>query len=178
MVDLNNTNKRSNDEELWVTLPATEKENYLNFHKNAYEDDLKHAEKNILEFPRWSIISGYYCMHNITKLFLAEKFNIKMSSPNIHVKTIIVLEQLIADKNTKIKLLELLKEAKDIYYSAERLKERTLPTLLRRGKEERGKTQYYTEEYDSKNKTNPKKASYFLETIVIPYIKLIRGLMK
>lgn len=166
------------DRIIWIDLPATEKENHIQFHKNVFEEDLKHAEKNILEFPRWSVISRYYCMHDLTKLFLADKFNIKISSPEIHTKTIEALEYFIKDFELKKKLLGLLKEAKDIYYAAERLKEKTLPILLKRGKQERGKAQYYSEDYKEKTKINPQKASYFLDTIVIPYVKIIKELMK
>lgn len=168
-----NSEQKSN----WDMLPATEKDNYLEFHKNAFDEDLRHAEKNIIQFPRWSIISGYYCMHNITKLFLAAKFNAKITSPEIHAKAILALEHFIKDEAIKKKLIELLKDAKNIYYSAERLKEKTLPVLLRRGKQERGKAQYYSEDYTKEAKTNPQKASYFLETIVKPYVKLVKGLM-
>lgn len=162
----------------WKGLPATEKENYLIFHKNAFEEDMRHAEKNVLEFPRWSVISGYYCMHDLTKFFLAEMFNVKISSPEIHVKSIEALEHFINEDELKKKLLELLREAKNIYYSAERLKEKTLPILLERGKQERGKAQYYSEDFSGKKKVNSQKASYFLETIVKPYVRIIRGLMK
>ena len=37
---------------IWINLPATEKESYIQFHKKIFEEDLKHTEKNILEFPR------------------------------------------------------------------------------------------------------------------------------
>ncbi|MBI2581271.1 hypothetical protein HYV85_05715 [Candidatus Woesearchaeota archaeon] len=161
----------------WTDLPATEKGNYLAFHKDAFEEDLKHAEKNILEFPRWSIISGYYCMHDLTKLFLAEKFNAKIASPELHAKAIDALEHFIRDDALKKKLLALLKEAKGIYYNSERLKEKILPALLKRGKQERGKAQYYSEDYAGKAKANSQKASYFLETIVKPYVELVRRLM-
>jgi len=161
----------------WTELPATEKQNYTDFHKKAFEEDLKHAEKNVLEFPRWSIISSYYCMHDLTKLFLAEKFNVKITSPEIHKKAIETLEHFINDAELRKRLLELLKEAKNIYYSAERLKEKTLPILLKRGKQERGKAQYYSEDYTEKAEVNSQKAAYFLETIVRPYVKLVKGLM-
>ncbi len=163
----------------WVSLPATEREDYIRFHKNAYEEDLRHAEKNVLEFPRWSIISGYYCMHDLTKLFLAEKFGIKIASPEIHVKAIEALEHFIKDDDLRVKILGLLKNAKDTYYSVEGLKEKTLPALLKKGKQERGKAQYYSSDYTQETKTNnSQKASYFLETIVTPYVGLLRGLMK
>lgn len=162
----------------WTDLPATEKENYLAFHRTVSKEDLKHAENNILDFPRWSIISGYYCMHNLTKLFIAERFNTKISSPDIHAKTIEALEYFIRDDKLKEKLLVLLKEAKDIYYSTERFKEKTLPVLLKRGKQERGKAQYYSEDYTEKSKANSQKAAYFLDKNVRPYVELIKGLMK
>ena len=173
--------KKENNEKQesrWSVLPATEKENYLVFHRAAFEEDQKHAEKNLLDFPRWSIISGYYCMHNVTKLFLAEKFNVKISSPEIHAKTIEALEHFIKNDELKKKLLDLLKDAKDIYYSVERLKEKTLPAMLRRGKQERGKAQYYSEDYTKETRANSQKAAYFLEKIVDPYLKLVNGLRK
>lgn len=162
----------------WTELPATEKENYVDFHRKFFEEDLKHAEKNLLEFPRWSIISGYYSMHNVTKLFLAKKYNLKISSPDIHAKTIWALEEFIKDEDLKKRLLQLLKEAKDIYYSVERLKEKVLPVLLKRGRQERVKSQYYTEDYTKKSSIDSRKASYFLEKIVKPYVKLVKELMK
>lgn len=162
----------------WLDLPATEKENYISFHKSAYQDDLKHAEKNMLVFPRWSIISGYYGMHDITKLFLAEKFNAKITSPEMHRKVIEALDTFIKDSTLKEKLVTLLKDAKSIYFNAERLKEKTLPALLRKGKQERSKAQYYVEDYTEDKNVNSQKASYFLETVVKPYINLIKGLMQ
>ncbi|MBS3108111.1 hypothetical protein J4468_04320 [Candidatus Woesearchaeota archaeon] len=160
----------------WMDLPATERTNYLSFHKTAYEEDLRHAEKNVLEFPRWSIISGYYCMHDMTKLFLAEHFNVKLSSPDIHLKAIEALEHFIKDDALKMKLLEMLKEAKSIYFSAERLKEKLLPVMLKRGRQERGRAQYYSEDYSEMEKTSSQKAAYFIETIVKPYIHILKGL--
>ncbi len=162
------------NEEHWNRLPATEKEQYLTFHRTAFEEDMRHAEKNALDFPRWSVISGYYCMHDITKLFLAKNYDIKIGSLDAHAKTIEALEHFIKDGALKQKLLSLLAEASDIYYDAERLKERTLPTLLRKGREERRKARYYA---DAANEVNAQKTLYFLDTIVKPYVKIIRGLM-
>jgi hypothetical protein len=165
-------------ENKWEKLPATEQENYVSFHEHAYEEDLKHAEYNSIKFPRWSIISGYYAMHDITKLFLAKKFNIKITSPDIHAKTILAVEEIITDKKLKEKLVGLLQEAKTTYYNIERLKEKSLPLLLKKGKQERGKAQYYTQDYTDKKNINAQKTTYFIEEIVRPYIKLIRGLLK
>jgi len=170
-------NEPETNEGVWVSLPATEKENYLAFHRASFEEDLKHAEKNFLEFPRWSIISGYYCMHDITKFFLAEMFNIKVSSPEVHAKTISALEHFVKDDALRKKLLSLLKEADKAYYDAERLKERILPALLKRGKQERGRAQYYSEDYSKERGVSSQKALYFLDMIVKPYVKIVKGLM-
>lgn len=117
-------------------------------------------------------------MHDITKLFLAKKFNIKIVSPDIHAKTILAVEEVITNPELKTTLIGLLQEAKATYYNIERLKEKSLPLLLKKGKQERGKAQYYTQEYNDKNNINAQKAIYFIEEIVKPYITLIRGLLK
>lgn len=165
------------EEKVWWELPATEKENYLLFHKEAYKEDLRHAEETFLKFPRWSIISGYYAMHDLTKYFLALKFNIKISSPDIHSRTIVALEFFIKDAELKKKLLFMLKEAKEMFFDTERLKERILPLLLKQAKKERGKSQYYTEDYSKERKINSQRAAYFLDNFVKPYIKLLEGLL-
>lgn len=163
--------------EKFINLPATERNNYIAFHEHSYQDNLNHSEKNMLEFPRWSVISGYYAMHDVTKLFLAKQYNIKVSAPDIHAKTIEALEACIGEEDIKRRLLKLLKEAKEIYFSVERLKERVLPAMLRKGKQERGSSQYYTEDYSKRSPIDSRKASYFLDTLVKPYVRLIEELM-
>lgn len=59
-----------------VRINEFESERYINFFENSYKDNLEHSKANIIQSPRWSIISGYYAMHDITKLFLAKKFGI------------------------------------------------------------------------------------------------------
>lgn len=165
------------DEQSWTTLSPEERKNYVAFHKTAYLDDIENAEAVLLEHPRWSVISGYYAMHDITKLFLAEQFAVKIGSPDIHEKAIEALRQSIQDAKTKDKLLHLLKEAKEVYFNIERLREKVLPELLRQGKRERGKSQYYTEDYSEAKIITSQKAAYFLDTFVKPYIKIIEGLL-
>ena len=80
-------------------------------------------------------------MHDITKLFLAERFNAKITSPDIHFKAIEALEHFINDEELKKRLLRLLKEAKDIYFSAERLKENTARSAEKR-KAGKGRAQH------------------------------------
>src|SRR3989344_9305940 len=76
----------------------TERERYLNFFSNSYKENLEHCKYVIEKYPRWSIISGYYAMHDIAKLFLADKFNIKIDF-NVHQLTIDVLSIVLNEKN-------------------------------------------------------------------------------
>lgn len=177
LILLNNTLVENINEPLWQELPATERDNYLQFHREAYKEDLKHTENSLLKFPRWSIISGYYVMHDITKYFLALKLNIKVSSPDIHFKTIEALGHFIQDKELKEKLISLLKEAENAYFDIERLGEKVVPLMLKQAKAERSKSQYYTEDYTKDRKVNAQRATYFLDNFVKPYLKLIEGLM-
>src|SRR3989344_9549257 len=79
-------------------IVETEKDRYMNFFSNSYKENLEHCKFVIEKFPRWSIISGYYAMHDITKLFLADKFNIKIDF-NVHQTTIDVLSIVLNEKN-------------------------------------------------------------------------------
>src|SRR3989339_1878393 len=90
-------------DKLWVELPQTERTNYLEFHKFSYLEDIQHAEANMLNYPRWSIISGYYAMHDLTKYFLALHYNVKITSPDIHYKAILILENKVKDQLLKQK---------------------------------------------------------------------------
>lgn len=148
------------------------------FHRLAYKDDWAVAEFLALKSPRWSIIAGYYAMHDITKLFLANAFAVKITSPEIHEKAIIAIGDKVKDKDTKEKLVSLLKDAKGIYLNAERLKEKTIPELLRKGKQERGRSQYYTEDYSKAKEANSQRSLYFLDSFVKPYISIIEGMMR
>lgn len=67
---------------------------YVNFFENSYSDNLEHSKANLIKFPHWAIISGYYAMHDITKLLLAKKFRIKIEF-EVHATTIKVLRELI-----------------------------------------------------------------------------------
>lgn len=161
----------------WEDLNDVEKLNYLDFHTTSYKEDLAHAEFVVLKFPRWSIISGYYTMHDITKLFLAKRFKVKIGSPQIHAKTIAAIDQFIKNNELKQRILPLLKEAQQTFYNVERLKEKIIPLLLKQSKKQREQSQYYCEDYSEKKSANAQKASVFLEQIVKPYIQIIEGLL-
>jgi len=140
----------------------TEKPRYLNFFLNSYKENLDHCKFNIKKFPRWSIISGYYAMHDVTKLFLADKFNIKIDF-NVHQTTIDVLSELIKDKEI-VKML-------NIGYN-EFL---NLLNDLVMAKAKRTNAQYYTGTAFMEEKYR-QDASKFLIITVIPYLNKIKSL--
>ena len=137
---------------------------YLNFFENSYKDDLEHSKSNIETFPRWSIISGYYAMHDITKLFLAKKFGIKILL-EIHATAIKVLNELIRNRE----IIELIEKGYQEFIS--------LANDLKEAKKERVKVQYYTgtkfmeEEYR-------KRASEFHKDVVLPFMEKMKELLK
>jgi hypothetical protein len=92
---------------------------------------LFHANENVDKFTRWSIISGYYAMHDIAKLFLAEKFRIKVSK-KVHSTTIKFM-RIFSERKDLVKILEIgYKEFKELIEG------------LEVAKRERVKVQYYT----------------------------------
>jgi len=137
---------------------------YLNFFENSYKDNLEHSEANMTSFPRWSIISGYYAMHDITKLFLAKQFMIKIDF-NVHITTIEVLKQLIKNKE----IIKLIEDGYEEFIS--------LANDLAEAKEERTSVQYYTGTNFMKEEYK-KKARDFNENNVLKYISKIKELMK
>lgn len=137
---------------------------YINFFENSYKDNLELCKSIADNFPRWGIISGYYAMHDITKLFLAKKFRIKIEL-EVHSTTIKVLKYLIKSKE----LINLIEGGyKEFKYLANDLSE---------AKKERVKVQYYTGTEFMKEKYK-EKAKEFLNNIVLPYIEKISGLIE
>ncbi|MDI6737459.1 MAG: hypothetical protein QME12_02990 [Nanoarchaeota archaeon] len=137
---------------------------YINFFENSYKDNLLHSEYVIEAFPRWSIISGYYAMHDITKLLLAKKFRLKIER-KVHATAIEVMHELIKDTI----LLQLLEKG-----YAEFLH---LASDLEEAKAERTKVQYYTGT-PYLNGQYKKNAMEFHNNTVKPYLKKIRVLLK
>ncbi len=141
----------------------TELPRYVNFFENTYKENLEHTKFNLEKFPRWSIISGYYAMHDITKLFLVKNLNIKIEF-EVHKTTIKILKEIIKDKE----LLRLLKIGYHEFI--------TMANDLSKAKKERTRAQYYTGTEFAKEKYR-EKASDFLNKIVIPYLEKINNLM-
>ena len=145
-------------------LNELEIERYTNFFDNAYKDNLEHSKENIEKFPRWSIISGYYAMHDITKLLFAKNFRIKVEL-KVHETTIKLLKILIQDKE----LISFIEQGYNEF--------KNLANDLVEAKKERVKVQYYTGTEFMKEKYK-EKARDFLQNIVIPYLGKILGLIK
>ncbi len=136
---------------------------YISFFENSYKDNLEHSKFAKEKFPRWSIISGYYAMHDITKLLLSKKFRLKVDL-EVHSTTIKALRELIHNNS----LLDLIDRGyKEFLFLANDLAD---------AKKERVKTQYFTgtdymmEEYK-------KRASEFIESVVEPCIEKIGRLL-
>ena len=115
-------------------------------------------------YPRWSIISGYYAMHDITKLLLAKKFRLKVER-EVHATAIETLRELIKDTI----LLQLLEEGyKEFLHLASDLEE---------ARDERTKVQYYTGT-PYLNAQYRKLAAEFHKNFVMVYLKKIEALLK
>lgn len=137
---------------------------YINFFEQSYTDNLKHSKFILNEYSRWSIISGYYAMHDITKLLLAKKFRLKIEL-EVHATTIKVLDELIKNKE----LSSLMKEGYKEFIS--------LANDLAEAKKERVKVQYYTGTAFMKEQYK-KRAEEFLNNTVSVYIEKIKELLK
>lgn len=137
-----------------------EKQRYLNFFSHSYKENLDHCKFNLEKFPRWSIISGYYAMHDLSKLFLADNFSIKVEF-NVHETTILVLKEIVKDKQT----IEMLNLGYSEFI-------RLLNDLVT-AKNKRTKAQYYTGTAFMQEEFK-KQAHEFLEKTVVPFIDKIK----
>lgn len=152
------------DRGLASKIIETELPRYINFFDSTYKENLEHCKETIERFPRWSIISGYYAMHDLTKLFLAKKFMIKIDF-NVHLTTIQILKEIVKDKE----ILRLLNAGYNEFIE--------IANDLSRARKERTKAQYYTGTEFMKEKYKG-KANSFLNNTVLPYINKIGELLK
>ena len=136
---------------------------YINFFESSYKDNLEHSKAVRESFSRWSIISGYYAMHDITKLLLAKKFSLKIDL-QVHATTIKALKELINNKQ----LLSLMERGYEEFLF--------LANDLAEAKNQRVKTQYFTGTQYMKEEYR-KKAEDFLKNTVEPYIEKIGRLL-
>jgi hypothetical protein len=179
------------EEKIIVRLNEFEKERYIAFFEDTYKDNLNTAKYNLKEHPRWSIIAGYYAMHDITKLFLAKNYNLKIVN-RVHFAAIIALSNVLKQDEEKLKLTKLLKEARELFdenilgkskknrgFLDEEnsknflAKPENIVAYLKKGKSERGKIQYYNPRIEG---NISEKAGYFIDKIVIPFVEIIKKL--
>jgi len=145
-------------------LSEVEKNAYVSFHEKIWKEDLETAKQLVEKSPRWSIIAGYYAMHDLAKLFLAKKFNLKISGKFDHAATIEALKRFLKNKDA-IKKFEDALEAVPV---------ELLPEYLELGKRERAKSQYYTRRF---KEIDIKNAIEFLKEVVEPFVKTLEGLL-
>ncbi|MEK6888935.1 MAG: hypothetical protein AABW80_02395 [Nanoarchaeota archaeon] len=145
-------------------IVETEVGRYINFFTDSYKENLEHCKANLTNFPRWSIISGYYAMHDITKLLLARKFSIKVDA-KVHKTVIKIMEEITKDKEL-LRLLEV---------GFEEFKQ--MASDLFEAREERQKAQYYTGTEFMKEKYK-ERAKTFLNNTVEPYLNKIKKLIE
>ncbi|MBI2676029.1 MAG: hypothetical protein HYX24_06230 [Candidatus Aenigmarchaeota archaeon] len=141
-----------------------EVERYVNFFENSYRDNLGHCMFSLKEFPRWSIISGYYAMHDITKLLIAKKYRLKIEL-EVHATTIKVLKELLGDRV----ILRLIERGYREFIS--------LANDLAEAKRQRTRAQYYTGTEYMKEHFG-KMSEEFLAATVNPYVQRIRKLLE
>ncbi|MDA3855903.1 MAG: hypothetical protein PF569_06575 [Candidatus Woesearchaeota archaeon] len=141
-----------------------ELERYINFFNSSYGDNLKHSEFNKNEFPRWAIISGYYAMHDISKLLIVKTYGLKVEF-EVHSTTIKVLNEILKDKE----IFALIDQA---YFEF-----KYLANDLFDAKNERVKTQYFTGS-EFMHDEYKKKAENFIKEIVNPFIEKINILLE
>ena len=145
-------------------IVETEIPRYTNFFTSSYKENLEYCKTVLKTFPRWSIISGYYAMHDVTKLFLAKKFQIKIDA-KVHKTVIRIMEEITNDDQ----LLKLLK----IGY-----KEFTkMAADLTEARNKRQKAQYYTGSEFMKEKYK-EEAETFLNNVITHYLNKINSMLK
>lgn len=145
-------------------IRETELERYIGFFTSSYQDNLSHAQDNIGKYPRWSIISGYYAMHDVSKLLIAKVYRLKVER-RVHATTIKVLRELLKDEET----LKLIEEGYEEFQN--------LATELGDAKKDRIKVQYYTGTSFMRDKYK-QRASEFYEGLVKPYVTKIKKLLE
>src|SRR3989338_10692378 len=145
-------------------IRETELERYIEFFTSSYQDNLSHAEDNIEKYPRWSIISGYYAMHDVSKLLIAKVYRLKIER-EVHATTIKVLKELLKDEE----ILKLIEEGYEEFQN--------LANELSDAKKDRVKVQYYTGTRFMRDKYK-KRASEFYKGVVESYVAKIKKLLE
>jgi len=145
-------------------IKETELQRYIEFFTESYQDNLNHSQYNLETYPRWSIISGYYSMHDISKLLIAKIYRLKIEY-EVHATTIKVLRELLKDEQ----ILKLIEEGYEEFQS--------LSKELSDAKKDRVKVQYYTGTNFMKEKYKKRAKEFYTDTVK-PYIDKIKKLLE
>ncbi len=160
----------------WEVMDQTEKEIYVQWHDFAYQDDLASAELLIEPHPRNAIVLGYYSMHDIAKKYLGDVFSIKIPQDDTHRLTLKALKEKIEKESTRKRIIELMTKAQEEYEIFSKPKPELLSALLRAGRSERAAHSYYQSKQSAEKKAGAEKAREFIETIVKPFITIMKEL--
>lgn len=160
----------------WDIMDITEKEIYVRWHDFAYQDDLASAELLVAGHPRNAIVLGYYSMHNIAKKYLGDVFSIKIPQDDTHSATIKALKEKIEKEATRKRAIELMKQAQEEFDIFSKPSPELLPALLRHGRSERTAQSYYHSPHQAGKAAESEKARQFIDTIVKPFIKIMKEL--
>ncbi len=137
-------------------IAELELERYVSFFDSSSMNNLEHCNAVLDSFPRWNIISGYYAMHDLTKLLLAKAYRLKVDY-EVHATAIAALYELLHDRE----VLGLLEHGyKEFIF---------LANDLAQAKKERVRVQYYTGTPFMKEEYR-KRAAEFLSGTVEPFI--------
>ena len=145
-------------------ISETERDRYLNFYLVSYQDNIEHSSYVLEHFPRWSIISGYYAMHDATKLLIAKGYGYKIDE-DVHSTTIAFMSELLKDD-----------ELIDLFQSGYRAYQE-MAGELHGAREERRKAQYYTGTPFARDYFK-KRSKKFHDEVAEPYIEKIFVLME
>jgi hypothetical protein len=139
-----------------------EKSRYINFFDTTYKDDLELSRYVLEKHPRWSIISGYYAMHDVTKLFLARNYGYKVHDVDVHSTTISLLSLVLRQSHED--LVSLFESGYEEY--------KNMVGELSGARNERRKAQYYTGSEFTRD-YYLSRARKFYDKKVEPYIEKI-----
>lgn len=159
-----------------LKLTTEEHSRWIQFHEDAYKEDMEISNKVLTDSPRWSIIMAYYAMHNVSKLYLAKIHNIKVTGKEVHAQTLFFISKYIKQDGKRI--IPLLEKAKQEYDAITTSNIWIVPRLLSKGRDERSKTQYYHSAKAGRSKIEIMQAAqYFIDNFMVPYIKIIEEIL-
>lgn len=142
----------------------------------ASQDDYDTTYFLLEKHPRWTVITGYYCMHNIAKYFLMKEYGIDFDENDIHKCVVLELSKALKDDAKEV--IKYLIEAKKEYDVI--LENPQYPAnSLFESKKDRGKINYMSDPRSAQTDFISKISKDFLENrfepfiaVMVPYTKI------